>query len=162
MINFAKLCSRCNIKILYFSQHLHFLLYSMAFISGTQRDTVRPLVLARFKFGHILLLTCTGPSNSSASEVISIFCTMSFRRLCCFSSMLDNSFILRGKTLCLCQWSASIKTEYIYDQGGTANFIPCDNYGKKYKSHLSVSFISLTPLGVAHASETTVRFLSRS
>ncbi|KAG7257901.1 hypothetical protein CRUP_013366 [Coryphaenoides rupestris] len=39
-------------------------------------------------------LKCSGPSYSSASDVISIFCTMSFRMLCCFSIRLDISFSL--------------------------------------------------------------------
>lgn len=81
------------------SHALHFLLDPMAFISGTQRDTACPLALTWLKPGHILALTFTGPSHSSASELISIFWMMSLRRLCCFSSMLDISFILEMKTL---------------------------------------------------------------
>jgi len=41
-------------------------------------------------------LKCSGPSYSSASDVISIFWTMSFRMLCCFSIRLDISFSLVG------------------------------------------------------------------
>ena len=39
-----------------------------------------------------------GPSVYSDSETISIFCTISFRRLCCFSTRLDISFILQEIT----------------------------------------------------------------
>ena len=39
-----------------------------------------------------------GPSVYSDSETISIFCTISFRRLCCFSTRLDISLILQEIT----------------------------------------------------------------
>lgn len=85
-----------TVVVIHLTSGLFFFLCSMAFISGTQRDTVRPrLVLLRL--GHRLPLRLTGPSYSSASEEISIFCMMSFSRQCCFSSMPDISFILRGK-----------------------------------------------------------------
>lgn len=72
----------------------HFFLYSMAFISGIQRDTRTEPALVLCGVGHMRPRTLMGPSYSSASEEISIFCIMSFRRLCCFSSRQDISFIL--------------------------------------------------------------------
>lgn len=98
-MHLVKLYNCCYVWMCFSSHPLHFLLDSMAFIRGTQRDTVCPLALTWLKPGHMLALTFTGPSHSSASEVISIFWMMSLRRLCCFSSMLDISFILEKTTL---------------------------------------------------------------
>lgn len=84
---------------IHFSSDLFFFLCSMAFISGTQRDPVRPPLLVLFRLNHMLPLRFTGPSYSSASEEISIFCMMSFSRQCCFSSMPDISFILQVESL---------------------------------------------------------------
>lgn len=86
---------------------------SIAFISGTQRDTVCPLGLAWLKFGHMLRRMFTGPSYSSASEVISIFWMMSFKRLLCFSNIIDISFILRRRTAVhVAQWPFSTLIQY--------------------------------------------------
>lgn len=90
------LCSEFSCHFVLFHR-LHFRLASMAFISGTHRDVVSLLGLAWPKAGHVLPLTFTGPSYSSASEAISIFWMMSFTRQCCFSSRHDISFILQGK-----------------------------------------------------------------
>lgn len=99
MINhFVKLYNSCFVKMCCSSLLLYFLLESMAFITGTHQDTLCPLGLTWLGLSHMLPLTFTGPSYSSASEVISIFWMTSFRRLCCFSSMLDISFILERTT----------------------------------------------------------------
>lgn len=108
----------------------HFLLYSMAFISGIQRDTRTVPALVLCGVGHVRPRTLMGPSFSSASEQISIFCMMSFRRLCCFSSRQDISFILEKRV------GGGLKRAAFYSQ------------------HTLVK-ARMQPLGAAQTSETT-------
>lgn len=121
----------------------------MAFINGTHRDTVGPLGLTWLKPGHMLPLTFVGPSYSSASELISIFCMMSFRRLCCLSRTFDISFILKRKTqghvVRLCAGTLILPE------------VPC------WQDLVSLSvpwpmLISFPPLEAACASKTTIKY----
>lgn len=108
----------------------------MAFISGTQRDTRTEPALVLRTVGHMLPRMLTGPSYSSASEEISIFCMMSFSRLCCFSSRRDISFILEKRVGGSERWH-------------TIRFV--------FFPHALVT-ARLQPLGAAHASQTTATY----
>lgn len=75
-----------------------FFLAVTALSSGPHLLLLRSFSFSSWKTG--------GPSCSSASELISIFCTMSFSRLCCFSIVSDISFSLRNCTAHGLTWRA--------------------------------------------------------
>lgn len=89
-VNTTTLLKQWLVHDVFMNLQTPFFLAVTALSSGPHLLLLRSFSFSSWKTG--------GPSCSSASELISIFCTISFSRLCCFSMDSDISFILRRFT----------------------------------------------------------------